>query len=83
VDIPWSVLGGYSLPSLCVVAILLGLLVPKPSVERTERQFQALLDRVEADRDEWKSVALKSMEREARLLQAPFAPPVQSTKDPL
>lgn len=73
-DIPWSVLGGYSLPGLCVVAILLGLLVPKPSVERTERQFQALLDRAEADRDEWKELALKAMERESRLLQAATQP---------
>lgn len=69
--IPWSLVGNYGLPGLFVMAILFGLLVPKSSVDRNQKQFQALLDRIEAERDDWKDTALKSFEREAELLRGP------------
>jgi uncharacterized membrane-anchored protein YhcB (DUF1043 family) len=67
----WGLLGNYGLPGLCVLSVIFGLLVPKPSVVRDQQQFQKLLDRAEKDRDEWKDMAIRSMEREAELIRGP------------
>lgn len=56
--VPPSMLGigaGWLLVGIFVLAILRGKLVPKATVDRIETQHQQQLERVEHDRDEWRT----------------------------